>query len=96
VTRSIPRRHLPLDPFLSVALSGLRSGHRWEVRIRAVTQGVYCRERGCPDGSIPDAALVPAGESKFYEITDNGGTSNYGTVLRLAIPRECTVCPNVE
>ncbi len=56
----------------------------------------FCRERGCPDGSIPDAALVPTGDGNFYGITDNGGTSNYGTVFRLAVPRECTVCPNVE
>ncbi len=56
----------------------------------------FCPARGCADGLFPDAALVPAPDGNFYGTTDEGGTSNYGTVFRFTLLRACTVCPNVE
>ena len=56
----------------------------------------FCPTRGCADGQFPAAALVQAADGSFYGSTDEGGSSNEGTVFRLALPRACTVCPNVE
>ncbi len=56
----------------------------------------FCPARGCADGLFPDAALVQAPDGNFYGATDEGGTSNYGTVFRFTLLRACTVCPNVE
>jgi uncharacterized repeat protein (TIGR03803 family) len=56
----------------------------------------FCSRRGCSDGQLPDAALVPAPGSNFYGSTGEGGTSNDGTVFRLTLLRECSVCRNVE
>jgi len=47
------------------------------------------------DGSLPTAALVQLGAS-LYGTTTIGGNTSYGIVFRLALPRACTVCPNVE
>ena len=56
----------------------------------------FCPASGCADGLFPAAALVQDGDGKFYGSTNEGGTSNDGTVFRLTVPRECTVCPNAE
>jgi uncharacterized repeat protein (TIGR03803 family) len=56
----------------------------------------FCSRSGCSDGQLPDAALVPAPGGNFYGTTDEGGTSNDGTVFRFTLLRACTVCPNVE
>jgi uncharacterized repeat protein (TIGR03803 family) len=56
----------------------------------------FCSRRGCSDGFLPDAGLLQAPNDTFYGTTLEGGTSNYGTIFRLVLPRECTVCPNVE
>ena len=56
----------------------------------------FCPENGCADGSLPGAPLVPAPGGNFYGTTNQGGTSNFGTVFRFTVLRECSVCPNVE
>ena len=56
----------------------------------------FCPAKGCADGALPAAPLVPAPGGTFHRTTNEGGTSNYGTVFRLALPRDCVVCPHVE
>jgi len=56
----------------------------------------FCHTSGCPDGLFPASGLVPAPGGTFYGTTDEGGTSNDGTVFRLTLLRACSHCPNIE
>ena len=46
------------------------------------------------DGANPSAGLIQATDGNFYGTTYYGGANNDGTVFRLTLARECTVCPN--
>ena len=56
----------------------------------------FCSSNGCPDGLLPNAALVPAPGGNFYGTTDGDGGSNYGTAFRFTALHTCAVCPSVE
>jgi uncharacterized repeat protein (TIGR03803 family) len=52
----------------------------------------FCHRKDCPDGSIPQAALIQATDGNFYGTTFSGGTPNCGfqflecgTIYRLSV-----------
>ena len=56
----------------------------------------FCSRSGCSDGQLPGAGLLLAPNNLFYGTTIEGGTSNHGTVFRLALSRPCPICANTE
>ena len=43
----------------------------------------FCVLSGCPDGAIPQGALVQASDGKFYGTTSGGGAYGAGTVFKM-------------
>jgi|HubBroStandDraft_6_1064221.scaffolds.fasta_scaffold224528_1 uncharacterized repeat protein (TIGR03803 family) len=43
----------------------------------------FCAQSGCPDGALPQSALVQASDGNFYGTTVIGGAQNQGTVFKI-------------
>jgi len=43
----------------------------------------FCSQSGCPDGSLPTAALVQGTDGNFHGTTSRGGANNSGTVFKI-------------
>ncbi len=43
----------------------------------------FCAQSGCPDGALPQSALVQASDGDFYGTTVIGGAQNQGTVFKI-------------
>ncbi len=43
----------------------------------------FCAHSGCPDGALPQSALVQASDGDFYGTTVLGGAQNQGTVFKV-------------
>jgi uncharacterized repeat protein (TIGR03803 family) len=45
----------------------------------------FCESTGCPDGAVPQSALVQGTDGDFYGMTDIGGSADLGVVYKLSL-----------
>jgi len=43
----------------------------------------FCSQSGCPDGKLPEAALVQASNGNLYGTTAEGGANSLGTIFKI-------------
>lgn len=51
---------------------------------KLTTLYTFCAQRGCTDGWQPLSGVIQATDGNFYGITQRGGTSDAGTIYRIA------------
>jgi|HubBroStandDraft_6_1064221.scaffolds.fasta_scaffold04705_2 uncharacterized repeat protein (TIGR03803 family) len=44
----------------------------------------FCPQTNCPDGAVPEATLVQAGNGNFYGTTISGGANDVGTIFEIS------------
>lgn len=81
-----------LNPFgLTCAVTNgtgnMPSGNVTSVQVscapRAVVESVLWSFSGSPDGALPQGALIRGSDGNYYGTTQNGGTNNSGSVIKM-------------